>query len=490
MTVATSPTTAARPEAIGSTRRGVIPAVVVGEVACVVLGSLFFGPFAAAAAALALAFFLLAYRSPTWAWMLVWFVIPFDMEQVVGGGMAVTIPTEPMILLALAAWAARGLVGGSWKVPPTRIHLPLVLLGAWTLASTLWSVSPVSTLKAWVMMSGYVLFGYLFVVSSEGSSAGRERWLRLVAIMGAAWGAFGIAKVVFFGGGGQNLVSIASTYSFGAFRPFFSEHGTFAAYIAMLLPPALIATLEYGGARRLFFGVSAALMIAAIVLAFARAAWLSMLLVLPPTVILWALWRREARRLVWPAVLVGAILLLVLTLGIGRQITKHATTASSAQNISNLERLNRWRTAIMMTQSRPVTGVGFGCFVVGYAAYRSKALPTDQTYVRMGVHSEPLKLLSENGIPGFLLAVWLVVTVTAVAFRVFRHAPDPRDRAVALAVWAGLATYVANGFFNAYLAETKVTVPFWAAIGVIGALERRLPGDVPRPAPPRARPAP
>jgi O-antigen ligase len=113
--------------------------------------------------------------------------------------------------------------------------------------------------------------------------------------------------------------------------------------------------------------------------------------------------------------------------------------------------------------------------VVGYKAYRSKALPTDQTYIRMGAHSEPLKLLSETGIPGFLLATWFLVTVFTVGLRIFRSAPDAGDRAVALAVLAGFATYVADGFFNAYLAETKVTVPFWAAIGVIAALERRLP---------------
>lgn len=479
MSAVASGTTAARPEAIGPTGRRVIPAIVLGEIVLVVLGSAFFGPLAAAAAALAVAYFLLAFRSPTWAWMLVWIVIPFDVERLVGGGMAVTLPTEPMILITLFAWLARSLLGSSWKIPASRIHLPLLLLGAWALASTAWSVGPVSTLKAWVMMSGYVLFGYLFVVSSEGSPAGRERWLRLVAVMGAAWGLFGIAKVVFLGGDGQSVITIASNYAYGAFRPFFSEHGTYAAYMSMLLPPLLVATLESAGARRLAFGASAVLVGSAIVLAFARAAWFAVLVVIPPTVLLWAVWRREAKRLVWPAILVGGVVLFVVALGVGRQVTKHATTVTSSRNISNLERLNRWQTAILMTESRPLTGVGFGCYVVGYKAYRSKALPTDQAYIRMGAHSEPLKLLSETGIPGFLLAVWFLGTVFAVGLRVFRRAPSPQDRAVALAAMAGLAMYVADGIFNAYLAETKVTVPFWAAIGVIGALERRLPGGAP-----------
>jgi O-antigen ligase len=475
---------AARPDAVGSTGRTPIPAIVLGEIALVVVGSFFFGPLAAASAALAIAFFLLAYRSPTWAWMLVWIAVPFDVERLIGGGVAVTLPTEPMILISLLAWMARGLSGRPIRLPPSRIHLPLACLGAWALASASWSVGPVSTIKAWTMMSGYVVFGYVFVLSREGSRAGRERWINLVALMGVLWGGFGIVRVFFYGTGGSSLVSIASNYSYGAFRPFFSEHGTYAAYMAMLLPPMLIATLESSGARRLAYGLSATLIGSGIVLAFARAAWFSLLVVLPITVALWAIWRREAKRLVWPAILVAAVLVVVVTLGIGRQVTKHATTVASPQNISNLERLNRWQTAILMTESRPLTGVGFGCYVVGYKAYRSKALPTDQTYIRMGAHSEPLKLLSETGIPGFILAIWFLVTVFTVGLRVFRNAADVGDRAVALAVLAGFATYVADGFFNAYLAETKVTVPFWAAIGVIAALERRLPRSVTPAVPP------
>jgi putative inorganic carbon (HCO3(-)) transporter len=452
------------------TSRAILIAVLIAEAVLLLYGATSPSPLAGAAAAAALLYFLVAYRSPVLAWALVWIAIPFDVERLIGGGVAVTFPTEPMILIALLAWLTRVLQYGPGVLRPSRIHGALGALAAWALASSIWSVSPIATLKAWSMMFGYVAFGYLFCFQRGGNATRLERWLLLLAVMGAGWGAFGILRVLFVGEGAQTAASIASTYSFGAFRPFFSEHGTYAAYLGMLLPPVLIAALERRGPRRIFYALSTILMGSAIVLAFARAAWFAFVLVVPLTILLWGLWRRHRTRLLLPASLAVGTLLLVGALGVGQQITKHATSVVSTQNVSNLERLNRWRTATFMLRDRPLTGVGFGCYVVAYPAYRSKSLPTNQTYIRMGVHSEPLKLLSETGIPGFLAATWLLLVVFGAGLRVFVRSPDDVDRAIALAALASLATYVVNGFFNAYLAETKVTVPFWAAIGIIGAL--------------------
>ena len=60
---------------------------------------------------------------------------------------------------------------------------------------------------------------------------------------------------------------------------------------------------------------------------------------------------------------------------------------------------------------------------------------------------------------------------------------DPDERALGIAALAGFSTYVVNGFFNAYLVEDKVTIPFWMAMGVIAALDRstsRRPAVPPR----------
>jgi O-antigen ligase len=143
--------------------------------------------------------------------------------------------------------------------------------------------------------------------------------------------------------------------------------------------------------------------------------------------------------------------------------------------MSNLERFNRWSAAISMVRDRPLTGVGYGCYLDAYPRYKRHILGTEQSTIRMGTHSEPLKLLSELGVPGFLAALWLVFVVLKLGITCARFLPDPGDRLVALASVAGLSTYLVNGFFNSYLVEDKVAIPFWMAIGIIAALGRRLP---------------
>ncbi|HKQ19086.1 MAG TPA: O-antigen ligase family protein [Candidatus Eisenbacteria bacterium] len=450
--------------------------VVAAELALLALGFLVGRPLLAAAAAAAVAYFLIAFRSPDVAWALVWVTVPPNVEILFGGGFALTIPTEPMIALALLAWCLRQIMEGRWSLPASPLHLPLAVLAGLALLSTVWSVSPASTLKAWIMMAGYVAFGYVYYLQAPCDRHWRERALLLVAITGAVWGAFGIVRVLF---SGLEAVSVASTYSYGAFRPFFREHGTYGAYLGMLLPAAMLAALERKGRERLLYGSCAFLIGAGVLLAFARAGWLALLLVLPMTLFAWTRWRKAARRLVLPATLVLAVVLLVGGIGISRQVARHATSVVSRENLSNLERLNRWNTALTMVRDRPWTGVGYGSYLDAYPEYRSKALVTDQTYIRMGVHSEPLKILSEMGVPGLLTALWFLAIVAWVALRAFRSLPNPDERILALAALAGLGTYLINGLFNAYLVEDKVTVPFWVAIGVIGALDGRREKSVP-----------
>jgi O-antigen ligase len=323
------------------------------------------------------------------------------------------------------------------------------------------------------MLGGYAAFGYLYCFQERSDRRWHRWWLPLVALTGLIWGVFGIVRVL-TGGTAREAATVASTYSYGAFRPFFSEHGTYSAYLGMLLPAALLGALERRGAWRYLYGFSTACIGAGIVLAFARAGWLAILVVVPATVFAWAGWRQARRRLLLPAAMALAVALFVAGVGVSRQIARHVQSVASAENVSNLERLSRWTAATAMARDRPLTGVGFGCYVDAYPAYKRRAILTEQGLVRMGTHSEPLKLLSELGVPGFLAAVWLLAAVLQLGVRAFRRLPEAEDRVLALAAMAGLATYVVNGIFNAYLVETKVTVPFWAAIGVIAALGRRL----------------
>jgi O-antigen ligase len=439
------------------------------EVVLLAVGFAIGQPLYGAAVALASAYFLLAFRSPDLAWALVWIAFPFSIEVVFGGGSAINLPTEPMIALALAAWALRSVAAGDLRLPRSPLNLPLAVVAAIALVSIAFSAHRIDGVKAWVVAAGYGAFGYLYLLRNPCDPARRRRWIRLVVATGTIWGLYGSIRVLGLGAGLRLAYGIA--------RPFFPEHGTYSAYLAMVLPLALLCALEGRGRAR--FGYVAAVFAIGlgITLSFTRAAWASVVIVIPVTAILWAWWRGAWHRLLLPAAVAWAIVVILFGVGATRSLSRHAESAVEVGNVSNLERLNRWMAALEMTKDRPWTGVGYGAFAQTYPEYRRKLIVTEFSYQRMGTHSEPLRLLAEMGVPGLLAGLWFLGVAASTGFRVARRSRDPSQRLLALAVVAGLATYAVHGLFNSYLGYDKVTVPFWMGLGTIAALGRSEAND-------------
>jgi len=154
-----------------------------------------------------------------------------------------------------------------------------------------------------------------------------------------------------------------------------------------------------------------------LVFSYTRAAWLS--LAAAGAVYLVFAWRISARQIA-----------LIALLGLGalwatqdqwiRVFTKNDTVSSdnfsehiqSASNIStdasNLERLNRWASALRMWQERPHTGWGLGTYQFQYAPFQhSSQLTIISTNAGdLGnAHSEYIGPLAEQGCPPALC--WL-----------------------------------------------------------------------------------
>lgn len=440
-------------------------------IAAAVLGmeSLFFlmllggsSPLAAAAIPLGALYFFLAIRSPELAWALVFVAAPFSIDCSLPPGGAMAVPTEPMIVLALGAWFLRGLRFGMARPPASPLHLALAVLAAISLLSIVLGGFRAVGLKAWLVSAGYASFGYLYFTCSPCDSNRRERWVWLASAVGAFWGLYGAVRVAVLG------VGLRAAY--GASRPFFIEHGTYSAFVAMVLPLALFEALERRGRARLLFGACALAMFLGIAFSFTRAAWLSLVVVLPIALAFWAHSRRAWRRLAATAALVTVACAAIAAAGIGDRLVRHAGTVVEVENVSNLERLNRWAAAMEMAWDHPWLGVGYGAYADAYPAYRRKTIVTEQSLVRMGVHSEPLRLLAETGVFGLLAGVWLMVLAGRVGLRVFRCSDDPAVGRLSLALVAGLATYAVHGLFNSYLGMDKISVPFWVGLGAIGGL--------------------
>jgi len=440
---------------------GLILAEVLLFLAGALLGHIFLG----AATAAALVFLLLAYRHPNVAWILVWLAFPFSIEMVIPGGNALHVPTEPMIVLALLAWLVR-LLEKPASMPKGRLHAPLLTLAAVTLLSVAFSSFPELGLKGLIAAAGYVLFAYVYCLSSCRDPGTIERTVPWIVGSGAAWGLYGAVRVLHQG------VTLQSAY--GAARPFFPEHGAYAAYLAMILPAALLFALERHGRERLLYAAASLAIALGIGLSLTRAAWVSLALVVPPLLVLWSWWRRSVRSVVLVASLGVVLVAILVGFGAGTRISRQTGSIAGTGDVSNLERFNRWMAAVEMVKDRPLLGVGYDAYPYLYSKYRRKLILTEMAYVHSGAHSEVFRVLAESGILGFLAALWLILATGALGLRAFLKSADPRTKLMALAVLGALGTYLVHAVFRTYIDLEKVAIPFWASLGVLSAMERSI----------------
>jgi putative inorganic carbon (HCO3(-)) transporter len=157
------------------------------------------------------------------------------------------------------------------------------------------------------------------------------------------------------------------------------------------------------------------------------------------------------------------------------KLEEHVTSMSNvSSDASNLERLNRWNCAIEMFKERPMVGWGPGTYQFVYAPFqRSKDLTIISTRQGDGgnAHSEYLGPLCEQGVPGMLLFIALLLTVSQLSFRLFYKLQERNMKLLVSSAYLGLMTYYIHGVLNNYLDLDKASVPFWGFTAILVAID-------------------
>jgi len=161
--------------------------------------------------------------------------------------------------------------------------------------------------------------------------------------------------------------------------------------------------------------------------------------------------------------------------GTSGDFTEHVQSISNiSTDDSNLERINRWQSAFRMFSERPVFGFGPGTYQFEYAPYqlsKEKTLISTNAGDRGNAHSEFIGPLSEEGLPGMLIMLTLVIMVIAYGIKVHKQANTPETRLLSLTVLLGLITYFFHGTLNNFLDTDKASIPVWAFIAMLIAMD-------------------
>ncbi len=392
------------------------------------------------------------------------------------------LPTELMLLAMLVLIAYRIFV--SRDIDREILHHPVSVvvycLLAWIFVTSVTSTLPVVSFKnlaakIWYVASFYFLASEIFK---------DHRQIRKYFLTYSA----GMTPVVIYflvRMWQSGIFNQAAAYS--APKPFFLDHTAIGAGLAFLIPLILyfLFRKDTPSALRLLLAIQLILFTAAFILSYSRAAWISLVIAGLTTLVFLS-------GISWKIVMTSVTLIIVtiatswteiiIRLNENRQessadMTRHIRSITNIRSdASNMERVNRWKAALRMSEERPLLGWGPGTYQFNYAPFQ---VSTEKTIISTNygeggnAHSEYLGALSESGIPGILFYIFLLYLVMKRAIAVWKYHPDRSIRFITLALMAGLVTYIIHGGLNNFLDSDKISALFWGMIAAIVAIDVR-----------------
>lgn len=405
--------------------------------------------------------------------------LSLNLEDLELGGIGFYFPTEPLLFGVLLIFLVK-LFSGKAINPEIYKH-PIsifiyVYLG-WILITSLNSEMPLVSFKFLLAKLWFIGPMYFLMVHLFQKRANMEKFIFLFLIS--------MLVVIMY------TVFQHSTFGFDkesghvVMKPFFKDHTVYGAVVALILPVTFgrVITPNKSLLMRTFYLSALVIVVVGLIFSYTRAAWVS---VIGAAAVFFIMWMRIKLNLVLGtfAVLLTFFLLfqdqILINLERNEQdssdnLTEHVESISNVStDASNLERLNRWNSALAMWEKRPIFGWGPGTYQFVYAPFQSSA---DLTIISTNnadqgnAHSEYLGPLSEQGVPGMALILVLAYMISALAFRLYFTLGNRDLRILVVTVYLGLVTYFTHGIVNNYLDTDKASVPFWGFIAMLVAVD-------------------
>jgi hypothetical protein len=229
--------------------------------------------------------------------------------------------------------------------------------------------------------------------------------------------------------------------------------------------------------QRILSGISVGVQLAAIILTLSRGVWIgffcsvaALLVIMPnrPQYI------RQCLSFVGRPKIAAAFLVALLAgvMILWPALSNLYTRLAGGSTVSLAGRYHIYVSCLRLVAKTPLFGVGLDAFPVHFPEVRtpelSQYLPFKQWYVEHA-HSEPLEVLVDLGIIGFL--AWLGVLFLWGRTAFVRLQELDRDRAILVgAAWVAVIGILGHNLVTVTLRHSSTDVPFWALFGIaIGA---------------------
>lgn len=415
---------------------------------------------------------------------LMWFIVfttplSLNLEELEFGGIGMFLPTEPLLFGVMIIFFIKLLYEKVYdmKVLKHPFTWVILLYLMWIIITTLTSTMIVVSLKfllakLWFIVAFYFIGTQLF---KEKANIRRFFWLFTIPLSI-------VALYTFIH---HSLYGFAERPAHWVMQPFFKDHTVYGAVLAMTFPIVLcLYALQRNRKYRPIIIFMILVFLGGIIFSYGRAAWISLV----AAFLLSLVYTFRIKS----SVIIAFSMLGVIFLGIfwsdlinvlekneqdstSQNLGEHVQSITNiSTDASNLERINRWNSAIKMFQKKPIFGWGPGTYSFQYAPFQSSE---DLTIIStnsgdMGnAHSEFIGPLAEMGVLGTMTFLLIIVMFYYKASVLYSRLPRGETRQIVFWVILAFTTYIINGTLNNFLDTDKASVPFWSFIAIITIID-------------------
>jgi putative inorganic carbon (HCO3(-)) transporter len=368
-------------------------------------------------------------------------------------------------LYAVIAGAVLALVWEIYREEPRRrrelgmLAWPLVLLVAWLALSLSWSED--------LREGSITLFFFVFPFAALAVALARLPWSKravtwlyvLLVAMAVLFAAVGIGQWLTRDVFWNPKVIVSNAYApFYRVNSLFWDPSIYGRFLVLAILASL-ALLLFHAARRTSHELALGSVIVGLwvglFFSFSQSSFVALGL---GTILVAVLaWRWRA------AMAVAVVAAVMIPIGVAApqfSNVRHNLVGSSASGLNRAtsDRYNLVVNGLRIAKDHPVVGVGVGGFTKAYAERKAK----HRNPPKAASHNTPVTVVSETGVIGLGLFLWLVVAAVIVAFRGNRSLLREPDRTAVIAGILIVTIVVHSQFYNAFF-EDPLT---WGLFGL------------------------
>jgi O-antigen ligase len=407
------------------------------------------------------------------------FLIPFSIEFrdiIPSAVMSFSLPSELFLVLITIMVTLKWILDSRYPLAVAKHKISFVILFYlfWILITSITSTLPLVSFKFLIAKIWFIVPAYFFFAQIVKRNINNAFKLLLFY-------ATGLAIVVMIVSCKHAMAGIRLSY-YSIMGPYYNDHTAYGAILAFFTPILAIIPFVKTLPRwiRRYSIVLLVPVLMGLLLSFSRAAWLSVIFAAGVCMIL--LLKIKLRTIIFSFGVILALLLAFQTeiwlylnrntqdSSAGNFIEHFRSATNVTSDVSNIERLNRWQSAINMCHAKPLTGWGPGTYQFNYAAFQ---MSNYKTYITTNAgtvgkaHSEYFGPLADSGIVGLISVIILIAIVLFVGVRVYYRTHNPPIKLLSLMCVLALITYFIHGIVNEFLDTDKLAIPVFAAMAVI-----------------------